>query len=162
MDLKCERQVVHILKNEEDIFFIVWFFVMRCYDRWMNCNLFSIIKYSSWSHMSVLKSGHVRVLYPKYLFKLRFLGNISSLISFQTECAINLDHIQLKTLRVSSSYQFILVITCGGKKKYKTVAVYINNKDILNSLNKTQWDVKSCEEQFRLKARHTHTQFMNL
>ena len=45
----------------------------------------------------------------------------------------------------------------GKKQKYKTVAVYINNKDMLNSLNKTQWDVKSCEEQSRLKARHTHT-----
>lgn len=53
---------------------------------------------------------------------------------------------------LTKSFMFVRVA-----KKYRTLVFYMNNKDMLNSLNKTQWDVKSCEEQFRLKARHTHT-----
>ena len=60
---------------------------------------------------------------------------------------------QSSFLQVALTKSFMFVFVA----KQKTLVFYMNNKDMLNSLNKTQWDVKSCEEQFRLKARHTHT-----
>lgn len=83
---------------------------------------------------------------PRQYFKSDFFlnGMCYKLGSYTTQSSF---------LQVALTKSFMFVFVA----KQKTLVFYMNNKDMLNSLNKTQWDVKSCEEQFRLKARHTHT-----